>query len=218
MKFKKPDFKEFMSLEKIKERELKRAVSGRFNRFGAYFLDYYIQSIFVNVGVLIVWASVYRSFGGVYNPPNADSLPPAIRLATLLFMLVAMFGYNVIFPMYYKGQTFGKRIIGIRIVRMDGSPATFKNYFLRFIGTFLFEGNTYFNFFGGIFFLIINDYVPFALLWNNVLLAGFFLSSFLASVTPERRAIHDFIAGTRVMNVRLLEPAQEPLTVETENA
>ena len=215
MKFKFPDVKEMMSLERLRARDQKRMISGRFDRFGAYFLDYYIQSIFVNVTVLIVWVLVYRSFGGVYDPPNLDSLPPTLRLIMLFVLMFALFAYNVFFPLYvWEGQTIGKRLIGIKIIRIDGSKATLKNYLLRFISFFLLQGNTYFYFFGGLFFLLIYEYVPFAYLWNNILLFGFFASAILASFHPERRSFHDFLSGTRVMNVRLaptLAP-KEPVT------
>jgi len=226
MKFKLPNIKEMVSLERMRARDQKRMISGRFDRFGAYFLDYYIQSIFVNVIVLIVWISVYRSFGGVYNSPNLDSLPPTLRLILLLLMLLSLFAYNVFFPLFvWEGQTIGKRLIGIKIIRIDGSKATLKNYLLRFFTFTLLSANTYFNFFGGLFFLLIYESVPFAYAWNNVLLGGFFLSAVLASFHPERRSFHDFLSGTRVMNTRLLAqaknkpspdlPGQDVLTVET---
>ncbi len=213
MKFKFPDVKEMVSLERMRARDQKRMISGRFDRFGAYFLDYYIQSIFVNVTVLIVWISVYRSFGGVYQPPNLDSLPPTLRFIMLILLLLALFAYNVFFPLYvWEGQTIGKRLIGIKVIRIDGSKATLKNYLLRFFSFFLFEANTYFNFFGGLFFLLIYEYVPFAYTWNFVLLIGFILSAVLASFHPERRSFHDFLSGTRVMNTRLLTPPAPPLS------
>jgi uncharacterized RDD family membrane protein YckC len=205
MKLKAPNIKELMSLERLRARDQKRMISGRFDRFGAYFLDYYIQSIFVNVTVLIVWVSVNGSFGGVYNPPNLDSLPPTLRLTLLILMMLALVMYNILFPLFvWEGQTIGKRIIGIKIIRIDGSKATLKDYVIRFVSFIVLQGNTYFNFFGGLFFLLIYEVVPFAYEWNLVLFGGFALSAAYALFHPERRAFHDLLAGTRVMNVRIL--------------
>ena len=66
-------------------------------------------------------------------------------VGTWLWMLI-LFGvswfYHVIFEVFFKGQSLGKKILGLRVVRSDGSPinpgASFLRNLLRFADTFLF--------------------------------------------------------------------------------
>ncbi|MDR2824630.1 MAG: RDD family protein [Prevotellaceae bacterium] len=58
----------------------------------------------------------------------------------IILLLVAIFLvwlpvvlYEILFPYYWQGQTPGKRIVGIRIVREDGGEATFGTYFVRWL-------------------------------------------------------------------------------------
>ena len=66
-------------------------------------------------------------------------------VGTWLWMLT-LFGvswfYHVFFELFFKGQSPGKKILGLRVVRSDGSPvnpgASFLRNLLRFADTFMF--------------------------------------------------------------------------------
>jgi uncharacterized RDD family membrane protein YckC len=66
-------------------------------------------------------------------------------VGTWLWMLI-LFGvswfYHVVCEIFFKGQSIGKKILGLRVVRSDGSPvnpgASFLRNLLRFADTFLF--------------------------------------------------------------------------------
>ena len=46
--------KKLFNLDRLEERERKRNASGRFNRFGAYFLDHYLQILISSIPVFIL--------------------------------------------------------------------------------------------------------------------------------------------------------------------
>lgn len=60
----------------------------------------------------------------------------------VLFLPVLL--YNLLCEVFMDGQTFGKRALHIKVVRLDGSQPTVGNYvlrwLLRFVDTFLFIG------------------------------------------------------------------------------
>jgi len=60
----------------------------------------------------------------------------------LILIFVLDWFYHMAFDLFYRGQSPGKRIMGIRVVRGDGSPvnpgASFLRNLLRFADTFLF--------------------------------------------------------------------------------
>jgi uncharacterized RDD family membrane protein YckC len=64
----------------------------------------------------------------------------------LWFLLILMFAldwfYHVAFEVFWKGQSPGKRIMGIRVVHSDGSPvspgSSFLRNLMRFADTFMF--------------------------------------------------------------------------------
>ncbi|MCT4478047.1 RDD family protein [Peribacillus frigoritolerans] len=82
------------------------------------------------------------------------------------------FLYMLIVPILWYGYTVGKRIMGIRIVRLDGRKLG--------IGTMLLR------------------YVVSALVYAITFGIGFIVSAFMVGIRKDHRAIHDFIAGTYV--------------------
>ncbi|MDR1107715.1 MAG: RDD family protein [Spirochaetaceae bacterium] len=64
----------------------------------------------------------------------------------LWFFMLLLFGinwfYHVVFELFFKGQSPGKRILGLRVVQGDGSPigagSSFLRNLLRFADTFMF--------------------------------------------------------------------------------
>ncbi|MHA6252469.1 RDD family protein [Oceanobacillus sp. CAU 1775] len=80
--------------------------------------------------------------------------------------------YYMILPIIWQGYTIGKNMLGIRIVRMDGGNVTFVNMLLRHLV-------------GG-------------LVYAFTLGIGVIISAFMVGMRSDKRAIHDFIAGTYV--------------------
>lgn len=97
--------------------------------------------IFANLFDIIVMAALllllnFRSLialiNGLVSPTRLDSL--------VLFMLAFFSGaftfavvvvYFVVLPIYWNGQTLGKRFFKIKIIKLDGSDIDFKTIFLR---------------------------------------------------------------------------------------
>lgn len=193
--------KERFSVERLREKADKRNRSGRFNRIGAYLIDHLIQVASENILILIFWL-IFWGLGQVTpgGDINLAILPKAFQLPIILFILALTIGYHVFVPMVVlEDQTYGKRLIGLKIVRNDGSKPTLSNYLLRLLGMLL-EGNAYVSFIGGVAYLFYFQFIPqYAETINTILGYSFGLSVLIGFFHPERRAIHDFIAGTKVV-------------------
>jgi uncharacterized RDD family membrane protein YckC len=92
----------------------------------AYVIDKAIQWVF-DIGLLIIMEFLGEAAG--------------IWIILLLLFCVDWF-YHVIGEVFFRGQTPGKKIMGIRVVGSDGSPvgggASFLRNLLRFADTFMF--------------------------------------------------------------------------------
>jgi len=80
--------------------------------------------------------------------------------------------YSIIVPVIWVGFTVGKKIMGIRIVKVDGSKIGYGVMILRVIV-------------GGIIYVV-------------TLGIGLIVSAFMVGLRDDKQAIHDLIAGTYV--------------------
>ncbi|MDR1099671.1 MAG: RDD family protein [Treponema sp.] len=111
------------------------------------------------------------------------------RWVTLILMFCVEWFYHCICELLFRGQSLGKRIMGIRVVRDDGSPvnpgASFLRNLLRFADTFLFL-------------------CPIALI--------------SMTVSPGFRRLGDWAAGTLVVyTAKSLSPPRRSAAVRAEN-
>jgi uncharacterized RDD family membrane protein YckC len=95
-------------------------------RFCAYSIDTFIKWI-----VLFIFVILYRIF-----------LMWSIGFWFFMLVYFAMdWFYHVLFDIFFRGQSPGKRILGLRVVQNDGSPvsagASFIRNLLRFIDGFI---------------------------------------------------------------------------------
>lgn len=86
------------------------------------------------------------------------------------------FLYTLLVPVFWMGYTIGKRILGIRIAKVNGDKVG--------IGTMLMR-------------TIVS-----ALVYAVTLGIGLIVSAFMVGLREDKRAIHDFIAGTYVTHER----------------
>jgi uncharacterized RDD family membrane protein YckC len=96
------------------------------NRFLAVTIDHFIQyfSIFI-----IVWAALAltgTNFSDARETPSQIFAEmPKWTTAILIFVLFLIFaGYFIVFEWLWNGQTPGKRLLKLRVIREDGRPIT----------------------------------------------------------------------------------------------
>jgi uncharacterized RDD family membrane protein YckC len=94
------------------------------NRFLAVVVDHFIQflSLFF-IGWFFLWISGI-SFDGVTGEAVASEMSKWTLAVFLVISAVLFSGYFIIFEWLFNGQTPGKRLFKLRVIRVDGRPIT----------------------------------------------------------------------------------------------
>src|SRR5579863_6768260 len=96
--------------------QLDFAVAGIGSRFLALLIDSLIETLVVIVVAILIPVLVQGGIRGIS--------PVWLAAGFLVFFFLIYFGYYAIFEIVWNGQTPGKRIIGIRVVKDSGRPLT----------------------------------------------------------------------------------------------
>jgi uncharacterized RDD family membrane protein YckC len=102
-------------------------VAGIGSRFLASLLDTVIVGL-LQVVTLIVLALIIRAFDG---SAFSDQLSAWIYAIFGLVAAVFYWGYYIFFEMLWNGQSPGKRWVGLRVIRADGTPITLSEALIR---------------------------------------------------------------------------------------
>ncbi len=108
----------------MKERNITFQYASIFSRFLALFVDTFIIFFFVSSVLLIHYLLSFDQ-----------------RLVTLvlgngiIFLFLAL--YFIILPVIQNGQTLGKKVMGLKIIRQDSQKINFSISILRFFGTLI---------------------------------------------------------------------------------
>lgn len=122
--------------------------------FGARFFANLFDNIIIGIPLAIISYFIFND----WNETTLTSLVNSL--------------YSMITPVLWYGFTVGKRLLGIRIVKVDGSKVGYWTMFLRVIVS--------------------------GLIYSLTLGIGVIVSAFMVGLREDKRAIHDFIAGTYV--------------------
>ena len=139
--------------------EPERVKAPFFLRCGAFLTDYIVLISFPVVGLLL---------GRFMGDDGARLLSGTVNDAGWLIAVLLGFTNFIVLPIF-SGQTLGKMLAGLRIVRLDGQPVSTGSIILRHTVGYALTAAT--------------------------LGIGFFIS-FLGS---KGRALHDYVAGTVVI-------------------
>jgi uncharacterized RDD family membrane protein YckC len=95
------------------------------NRFLAVAIDHFIQYLSI---ILIAWFFLYISGAGFESDKSAGDLLSEMPKWTIAIMILILFlvfsGYFILFEWLWDGQTPGKRLMKLRVIREDGRPIT----------------------------------------------------------------------------------------------
>ena len=98
---------------------LEYGVAGIGSRGGAAIIDTVLQSI----ALIILAAGLLGAAAAFSDIPGADTILPGIEIAIGMIGLFAITsGYFIVFEILWSGQTPGKRVLGIRVLRESGYP------------------------------------------------------------------------------------------------
>lgn len=97
------------------------------NRFLAAAIDHFIQYLAI---FIVAWLLIALSGFNIYNADTKASdlfqTMPKWTLAGLIIVVFLIFaGYFIFFEWLWNGQTPGKRLLKLRVIREDGRPITF---------------------------------------------------------------------------------------------
>jgi len=121
------------------DEEARMVDAGRGDRFLAVLIDGLVPAIAVIVILVAVAIPAYENYKQAHAPgiePPAPGSGHHLTTTWAFFGGIALAGflvYNIVL-VYLYGQTFGKRAMNIRVVRVDGSRVSFARFvFLRWL-------------------------------------------------------------------------------------
>ncbi len=167
-------------------------------RFFAYLIDWYLGGLMTAFPIALF---SMKQFDTVQNQNILTFAPPTGVIAGVLGVLFALVYYVVIPAACWKGQTPGKRMLRLKIVQQDETEASLGTMLMRQgLGIIVLEGGL----------------VTASAVWHQVaelltgvslvkplMYAGMVVSvlSALLALTQGHLAIHDRLAGTKVIQL-----------------
>jgi uncharacterized RDD family membrane protein YckC len=117
---------ETLVIETPERVQLEFALASIGNRFLAVAIDHFIQylSIFLMAWAFF-WIAGFGESNAVDSAEQVFSEMPKWTIAILIIVLFLIFaGYFIVFEWLWNGQTPGKRLLKLRVIRDDGRPLT----------------------------------------------------------------------------------------------
>ncbi len=142
--------------------------AGFWIRFVASFLDGIVGGIIMIV-IAVPFVLSAGILGAMEDPVAMAQRITGLGLAMNAIALLVSILYEVIF-VGWRGQTPGKMLLGLKIIRVDGGEVDYIKAFIRWIGK---------------------------MVSGLILGIGYIMAAF----TENKRALHDYIASTRVIRL-----------------
>ena len=99
-------------------------------RILAYLIDGLIKSAYVGVLAFLIFN--FEETGGREFLPNYENDPWSFIAVIILFGIPVIF-YTLVQEVLLQGQTIGKRLMKIKVVKIDGFRANFLDFFIRWV-------------------------------------------------------------------------------------
>lgn len=138
-------------------------------------------------------------------------------IAGVLSLSVA-FVYYVVLPIIWKGQTVGKKLLGLKIVNDNYQEVNVKQLIIRqVIMIFLVEGSIYTC--SNMLHQLVNVLTGYniASIWNKVGLVITILSGILVIVLKSKKSLHDIVSHTLVVDIKSEDYKNMLLSIEKKN-
>ena len=116
--------------------------TGYIKRIIAYGIDWYLGSVLSSLPLILLYMSLHKD--AVYIPQQLSIFKGYYQVIAGVLSLSVAFVYYVVLPIIWKGQTVGKKLLGLKIVNDNYQEVNVKQLIIRqVIMIFLVEGSIY---------------------------------------------------------------------------
>lgn len=183
--------------------------TGYIKRIIAYGIDWYLGSVLSSLPLILLYMSLHKD--AVYIPQQLSIFKGYYQVLAGVLSLSVAFVYYVVLPIIWKGQTLGKKLLGLKIVNV-------KQLIIRqVIMIFLVEGSIYTC--SNMFHQLVNVLTGYniASIWNKVGLVISILSGILVIILKSKKSLHDIVSHTLVVDIKSEDYKNMLLSIEKKN-
>lgn len=185
-------------IKEEKERKIGCEKVSLSKRFLGYLIDWYVGGLCTAIPISIMSQKLTNT---MLNQNIIEFENPYGITAGVLAIVFAIFYFVIVPTFIYKGQTLGKKLCKIKIVKKSNEEITLKNMLLRqVVGIIIIEGAlvTASAIWHSIITIITQVNFVSPLMYVGFVMTA--ISILLMLFKGENRAIHDYLGGTKVIN------------------
>lgn len=106
-------------------------LAGLGSRFIALCIDTIIQMLMiVTIIVMVIYGRIYLGYNALIQE-LFDAINSMIVTVSIIIMFLILFGYYIFFEMLLKGQSPGKKIMKLRVIKQTGEPINILDSLMR---------------------------------------------------------------------------------------
>lgn len=118
---------ENIAVETTQNVSIEYEVAGLLERIGAALLDFVIM-----FGYIMLISFIFSMVAQVAYSSGYGRGSTAYVVVMIILFLPVMF-YSLVFETFMNGQSIGKRVLRIKVMRLDGRQPSFGNYIMRWV-------------------------------------------------------------------------------------
>ena len=160
--------------------------TGYIKRIIAYGIDWYLGSVLSSLPLILLYMSLHKD--AVYIPQQLSIFKGYYQVIAGVLSLSVAFVYYVVLPIIWKGQTVGKKLLGLKIVNDNYQEVNVKQLIIRQV-----------------------------IIWNKVGLVITILSGILVIVLKSKKSLHDIVSHTLVVDIKSEDYKNMLLSIEKKN-
>lgn len=187
--------------------------TGYIKRTIAYGIDWYLGSVLSSLPLILLYMSLHKD--AVYIPQQLSIFKGYYQVIAGVLSLSVAFVYYVVLPIIWKGQTLGKKLLGLKIVNDNYQEVNVKQLIIRqVIMIFLVEGSIYTC--SNMLHQLVNVLTGYniASIWNKVGLVITILSGILVIILKSKKSLHDIVSHTLVVDIKSEDYKNMLLSIE----
>lgn len=171
-------------------------------RFIAYGIDWYLGSFLSSIPLIMLYMSLHDDATYIPQVLSIFEAPYNI-IAGLLSLSVAVIYYAVIPAYIYKGQTIGKKLLGLKIINDNFEDASVQQIFIRqIIMILIIEGSIYTASHMLYQLISVISGYPLTNICNYIGIFASVISVILVIVLKSKKSLHDVVVHTLVVDTK----------------